>query len=131
MGVGAKGIMILGSIGMGLAVLLGAFGAHALKAKLSADMLSVYHTANQYHFYHALGLLLIGVLCIQWPQSVWLYRAAWCMGIGIFCFSGSLYLLSTTSQQWLGPVTPLGGLLLILSWIFLIIALIQLPHQSL
>lgn len=131
MGVGAKGIMILGSMGMGLAVLLGAFGAHALKAKLTADMLNVYHTANQYHFYHALGLLLIGVLSIQWPQSAWLYRAAWCMGIGIFCFSGSLYILSTTSQHWLGPVTPLGGLLLIISWIFLIIALIQLPHSSL
>ena len=50
---------------MGVAVLLGALGAHALKAKLSADMLSVYQTANQYHFYHALGLLLIGVLCLQ------------------------------------------------------------------
>ncbi|MGB8855993.1 MAG: DUF423 domain-containing protein, partial [Burkholderiales bacterium] len=104
-----KIFLLLGSVGALLAVLLGAFGAHALKSKLNADMLAVFQTGVQYHFYHALGLLAVGLLASHLPESAALRWSGWLMFAGIVIFSGSLYVLSTSGIRWLGAITPIGG----------------------
>ena len=106
----------LGAVAAMLAVVLGAFGAHALRARLTPEMLTVYHTATQYHFYHALGLLLVALLAAQFPAVGALRVAGWLMVIGIVLFSGSLYALSLTGVRWLGAITPLGGAAFIAAW---------------
>jgi uncharacterized membrane protein YgdD (TMEM256/DUF423 family) len=111
--------VLFGALNAAAAVALGAFGAHALKARLPADLLAVYHTGNQYHFYHALGLILVGLAAARWPDSTLLRSSGWVMLAGIVLFSGSLYLLSFTGQRWLGAVTPLGGLAFIAAWLLL------------
>ena len=108
-----------------LAVVLGAFGAHALKTRLGADLLGVYQTGVQYHFYHALGLLLVGIITHQFPPSLWIKTSGWLMFAGILLFSGSLYILSLTSLRWLGAVTPVGGLAFILAWLCLSIGILR------
>ncbi len=122
-----KVFLILGALNAFLAVGLGAFGAHGLKARLSADMLAVFQTAVQYHFYHALGLLVVGLLVSQWPTVGLLKIAGWVMFAGIVVFSGSLYVLSITGIRWLGAITPLGGTAFLVAWLLLIIAFIRLP----
>lgn len=118
----AKLFLLAASLLLALAVMLGAFGAHALKNRLPSDMLAVYQTAVQYHFYHALGLLLIGVLALQFPTSMWLRAAGGLMLAGVALFSGSLYVLSFTGARWLGAVTPLGGIAFIGAWLALAVA---------
>ncbi len=98
------------------AVGFGAFGAHALKAVLSADMLAVYKTAVDYHMWHALGLGMIAVFQQQSVDSVLLKWAGWLMFAGILLFAGSLYLLAISGIRWLGMITPIGGVLFLLSW---------------
>jgi len=98
-----------------LATVLGAFGAHALKAQLSPDKLAVYETAVRYHFLHALGLLVIGVL-LRSADTELLRWSAMLVLVGIILFSGSLYLLTFGAPRLLGVVTPLGGLALIAGW---------------
>jgi uncharacterized membrane protein YgdD (TMEM256/DUF423 family) len=115
----ARTFIALGSINAALAVILGAFGAHALKARISPEMLSVYHTASQYHFYHALGMLLIGALASQFRTSGALQLSGFLMLAGIVLFSGSLYILAVTGVTWLGAVTPLGGVAFIAAWVVL------------
>ena len=100
-----------------LAVLLGAFGAHGLKAKLAPDMMAVYQTAVQYHMWHALGLAVVGLALVNWPSLVLLRLAGWLMLAGMIVFSGSLYLLAVTNVKMLGTITPIGGLLLIAAWL--------------
>ncbi len=117
--------LLLGAINAMLAVILGAFGAHGLKDRLTEPMLAVYKTAVEYQFYHALGLLLIGLLALQWVESQWLSTSGWLMVAGIVLFSGSLYLLSFGGPRWLGPVTPLGGLGFILAWAALAVAVVK------
>lgn len=102
----------------GLSVIFGAFGSHGLKTKVTPDMLTVFETGVKYHFYHALGLIAIGSLGFHFPSSQ-LQFPAMMMSAGILIFSGTLYLLVLTGQKWLGAVTPIGGLLLILSWLLL------------
>jgi uncharacterized membrane protein YgdD (TMEM256/DUF423 family) len=119
----AKTFLLLGSVSALLAVLLGAFGAHALKNKLSADMLAIFQTGVQYHFYHALGLLAVGLVAKQIPESAALKYAGWLMFIGIVIFSGSLYLLSLTGTRWLGAITPIGGVAFIAAWTLLAFAI--------
>lgn len=102
-----------------LAVMLGAFGAHALKARLTPDMLAIYQTAVQYHFWHALALGLIGLLALHLPASVALRAAGWLMVTGLVVFSGSLYALALTGIRLLGAVTPFGGLAFIAGWLTL------------
>lgn len=111
--------VFLGALNAAVAVALGAFGAHALKARLPAELLAVYHTGNQYHFFHALGLMLVGLAANRWADSALLKGSGWLMLAGIVLFSGSLYLLSFTGQRWLGAVAPLGGLAFITAWILL------------
>jgi uncharacterized membrane protein YgdD (TMEM256/DUF423 family) len=79
----------------------------------------------QYHFYHALGLLVVGVIAHQVPPSVWIKSSGWLMFSGILLFSGSLYLLSLTSLRWFGAVTPIGGMAFILAWLALIIGIVR------
>lgn len=123
----AKIFLVLGSLNAMLAVLLGAFGAHALKSRLSADLLAVYHTGVQYHFYHALGLIAVGLIIMQMPPSTWFKFSGWLMFAGIVVFSGSLYLLSMTQIRWLGAITPLGGSAFIIAWLLLLVGIIKSP----
>ncbi len=113
-----------------LAVALGAFGAHALKNRLDDYALSVYQTAVQYHFYHSLALLGVGLFCLWQPQSVLLRTSGLSFGIGILVFSGSLYLLSFTGLRWLGAITPLGGLAFMAGWACLALAAWRLPTSG-
>jgi uncharacterized membrane protein YgdD (TMEM256/DUF423 family) len=122
MSAAARTFLLLGAVACLLAVALGAFGAHALRGKLTADMLAMYQTAVQYHFWHALGLVAIGLVAFHLPASVPLRWAGWLMLAGILLFSGSLYLLATTGLRWLGAVTPLGGVAFIAGWALLAFA---------
>lgn len=115
----------LGSINALIAVMLGAFGAHALKSRLSADMMDIFQTGVQYHFYHALGLLAVGIIAYHLPESIWLKWSGWLMLAGIVVFSGSLYVLSISGIKWLGAITPIGGTAFIAAWTLLTIAIFK------
>jgi uncharacterized membrane protein YgdD (TMEM256/DUF423 family) len=104
---------VLGAVG----VVLGAFGAHALKARLAAESLASWQTAVQYHLIHAVALLALALFEMQSGRSIQL--PAWLFSLGIALFSGSIYLLVLTQQRWLGPLTPLGGLSFIAGWLSL------------
>lgn len=106
-----------------LAVALGAFGAHALKSKLSADMLAVYETAVQYHFYHTLALLAVAVLMVNGVSGLKLSGILFLAGTIIF--SGSLYALALSGVKILGAITPIGGLCLLAGWACLAFAAIK------
>ena len=97
-------------------VVLGAFGAHGLKADLLAlDSISTWETASFYHLIHAVGALVIVLLHQRRPRRAFAW-AGWCMLTGIIFFSGSLYSLALGGPGWLGPVTPIGGTLFIVGW---------------
>lgn len=117
-----KFFLIAGAIAMALAVAFGAFGAHGLKNRLSQEMLTIFETGIQYHFYHAIGLLIVGLIAHYLPDSPMLEWAGWLMIFGILIFSGSLYILSISGIRWLGAITPIGGLCFIASWIFIALA---------
>ncbi len=121
----AKLFLLLGSANAALAVMLGAFGAHALKARLDVSLMKAYHTGVEYHFYHALGLILVGIIAVNLSANIWLKSAGWSMFVGIILFCGSLYLLSIFNLRWLGMVTPIGGLLFIGAWFSLCVAIIK------
>lgn len=112
----AKLFITLASLSGMLAVAFGAFGAHALKNRLDEYALGVYQTAVQYHFYHSLALLAVGVIALSQPQTALLKSSGWLFLLGILIFSGSLYLLSFSGLKWLGAITPLGGLAFIAGW---------------
>jgi uncharacterized membrane protein YgdD (TMEM256/DUF423 family) len=119
----AKHFILLGAIAGAAGVALGAFGAHALKARLSADMLAAWNTAVQYHFWHALALVAIGiVIAVGLPGSTALRWAGWLMVAGILLFSGSLYALALSGVRSLGAVTPFGGVAWIAAWVLLAVA---------
>lgn len=101
---------------MFLAVALGAFGAHALKARLSPEMSAVWQTAVQYHAWHALGLLGLGLLMLHWPERPGLGVAGWLLLAGVALFSGSLYALALTGVRGLGAITPIGGVAFLAGW---------------
>ena len=103
-----------------LAVALGAFGAHALKAKLTPDLLAVWKTGVEYHFYHALALVAVGLLARQLQPSGALTAAGVCFALGVLLFSGSLYALALSGVRVLGAVTPFGGLLFLVGWACLV-----------
>lgn len=118
----ARLFIALGAAFAAAAVVLGAFGAHALKARLGADMLAAYQTALQYHFWHALGIVALGIVCTLLPESAWLRAAGWLLVVGVVLFSGSLYALALSGERALGAITPLGGGAFILGWIAFAIA---------
>ncbi len=109
----------LGSLLGGLAVALGAFGAHGLRAHLSTDLLSTFETAVRYQMYHSLALIFVAFATTRWAASSLPFAAGWLFIAGILLFSGSLYLLVFTGQRWLGAITPFGGLAFIAGWICL------------
>jgi len=121
----AKSFLLLGSINALIGVILGAFGAHGLKLWMAPDLFTVYQTAVQYQFYHALGLLGVGLLAHEFPTQTLIRWAGWFMFAGIVIFSGSLYALSLTSIRWLGAITPIGGAAFIVSWILLIVSIVR------
>ena len=116
----ARLALIAGSLFMALAVALGAFGAHALKARLAPEMLAIWHTGVTYHAWHALALILLGLLMLHASDSAALRYAAWLFVAGIVLFGGSLYLLALGAPRWLGAVTPVGGLCFIAGWAVLV-----------
>ena len=98
-----------------LAVAAGAFGAHALRDRLTPDLLAAFETGARYQMYHALALLAASGASARWP-SRHVAVAGWLFAAGILIFSGSLYVLALTGERWLGAVTPLGGLCLLAGW---------------
>lgn len=114
-----KALLVLGAINGALAVTLGAFGAHGLKQRVEASLLETWGTASEYHFYHALALLLVGLLARQFPDAGGIVTAGWVLFAGMTVFSGSLYMLVLTGQRWLGAITPIGGIALIVGWLLL------------
>ena len=115
----SKIFLLLGAINAFLCVALGAFGAHGLKQKLSVDMLATYQTGVQYHFYHALGLIMVGLILLHCQKSRFVTLSGWLMSAGIILFSFSLYTLSLTELRWLGVITPFGGVAFLSAWITL------------
>ena len=119
--------IIAGAINAAIAVMFGAFGAHALKEKLSEKYLAIWETAVQYQMFHALGLILIGILMsssILGPLTQ-LNWAGYLLLAGIIIFSGSLYILSLSGIGILGAITPIGGVAFIAGWIMLILAALK------
>jgi uncharacterized membrane protein YgdD (TMEM256/DUF423 family) len=111
----ARTFWILGSVSGLLGVAAGAFGAHALRERLSADLLAVFETGARYQMYHALALLAVALAAARWPGGGWAL-SGWLFAAGTLVFSGSLYLLALTGARWLGAVTPLGGLCFLGGW---------------
>lgn len=118
-----KTFLILGALNVFFCIALGAFGAHGLKKMLSADMLTVYQTGIQYHFYHAIGIIIIGLLLLHFPKSRLIPISGWLMLVGIVLFSLSLYVLSLTGIRGLGMITPFGGVSFLSAWALLIYAI--------
>ena len=113
-----KSWIILGAFLAALAVIFGAFGAHGLKNKVSPDDLIIFETGVKYHMYHALGLILIGILGFYYNSDI-IQIPAVLISIGLLIFSGSLYILVLSGLRWLGAITPIGGVLLIAGWLML------------
>jgi len=125
-----KVFLIIGAVLAGLAVALGAFGAHGLKKIADAETVAIYQTGVQYQMYHAFALLLLGVLMSRGDHSLYHFAGYFFAG-GIILFSGSLYLISSLKAMnkavpaMVGILTPIGGLLFILGWLMLLIAIIK------
>ena len=116
---------VLASLAGGLAVVLGAFGAHTLKHRLQPPMLAAFNTAVHYQMLHATVVLVIMLLARTSDSPGFLLGAAGSMLAGILLFSGSLYVLVLWGWRWLGPITPLGGALLITGWGLLLVAMVR------
>ncbi|SJM91490.1 conserved membrane hypothetical protein [Crenothrix polyspora] len=123
-----SGFLFLGAICAFIGVGMGAFGAHALKKILSPEMMAVYQTAVTYQMWHALGLIAIAQLRVQASDSGLLTFAGVLMFLGILLFSGSLYGLALLNLNWLGMITPVGGVCFLTAW--LLIALFTIKKQS-
>lgn len=108
----------LGSLSAFVAVGAGAFGAHALKARLSPELLATFEVGVRYQMYHALALLAVAWAATRWPGT-YVNASGWLFVAGIVVFSGSLYALSLTGVRWLGAITPLGGAAFLAGWLCL------------
>jgi uncharacterized membrane protein YgdD (TMEM256/DUF423 family) len=113
-----RAFALAGSLSALVAVAAGAFGAHALRARLSPEMLAVFETGARYHMYHALALLVVAWAATRWPGPA-VRLAGWLFLAGTLLFSGSLYLLALTGARALGAVTPLGGICFLGGWVAL------------
>lgn len=112
-----------------LAVALGAFGAHGLKSRVTPDLLVIFETGARYHMYHALALLAVGWVGTQAPS--WMTSTAgWCFLLGVVLFSGSLYAMTFTGARWLGAITPLGGVAMLIGWTLLAAAALRMRSTS-
>ena len=113
--------MLIGALAGFVGVALGAFGAHALRTRLSPDMLTVFETGVRYQMYHALAVIATGLIVAR--MGGWLIvTAGWLFTAGIVLFSGSLYLLAFTGITMLGAITPIGGVAFLLGWACLALA---------
>jgi uncharacterized membrane protein YgdD (TMEM256/DUF423 family) len=121
-----KNFIIMGAVLAALAVAAGAFGAHALAARLTPERLNTWETAARYHMYHALALLLVGALAARWPAPL-LAAAGWLFVAGIVLFGGTVYALALGAPRWLGAITPVGGLAFIIGWIVVAVAIARSP----
>lgn len=115
----ARTALTLAALLLAMAVALGAFGAHALRSRTSPELQAVWQTAVQYHAWHALGLLGIGIYLLQRPAATLAGWSAWLFVAGIILFSGSLYALVLSGTRALGAVTPFGGAAFIAGWLVL------------
>jgi uncharacterized membrane protein YgdD (TMEM256/DUF423 family) len=113
--------LVVGAVNAFLSVAAGAFGAHALKARLPQDLQVIFETGARYHMYHALALVAVGLLGAVRPSSL-LSGAGWAMLAGIVLFSGSLYALALSGVRVLGAITPLGGLGFLAGWVLFALA---------
>lgn len=121
-----RAFLLLGAVNAFLAVALGAFGAHALRARLPADLLAIYQTGVQYHLIHALGLILIALFADRLAGAGALVAASgWLLAAGIVLFSGSLYALAMSGVRVLGAITPLGGVCFLAGWALLAAAALR------
>jgi len=117
----ARVAVILAGAFLFAGVAAGAFGAHALRARIAPDLLAVFETGVRYHLVHALGLLAVGLLALHWPDAArGLALCAWLMAAGIVLFSGSLYVLALSGWRAFGIVTPFGGAAWLASWALLV-----------
>ncbi|MBL4702316.1 MAG: DUF423 domain-containing protein [Phycisphaeraceae bacterium] len=116
----ARKLLILAALFGMLGVILGAFGAHGLKNSISESMMANYQTGVQYHLIHTLALLGTALASARLRKNT-LVLAGWFFAGGIVIFSGSLYLMAITDMRWLGAVTPIGGVCLIIGWLLLLI----------
>lgn len=108
----------LGCVSGFLAVGFGAFGAHALKARLSPELLATFEVGVRYQMYHALALLAVGWAATRWPGTA-ANASGWLFVAGTVIFSGSLYAISLTGLRWLGAITPIGGAAFLAGWLCL------------
>ncbi|MDF2446729.1 MAG: hypothetical protein K0S46_1965 [Moraxellaceae bacterium] len=120
--------VFLGSLNLMLVVLLGAFGAHGLKTRVTAEQLAWWHTGVQYHAWHALGLVGLGLLLLNQPGLAGVKPAGWLLQAGILVFSGSLYAMTLGAPRWFGAITPIGGLAFIAGWAVLAWATLKIGH---
>ena len=111
---------VFASLGGGLAVLMGAFGAHGLRGKIEDNLLETFQTAVEYQMYHCLALLVVVVFMLETGRRLSLEVAAFSFMLGVILFSGSLYALVFTNLKWFGPITPIGGLSLMFGWLALV-----------
>lgn len=111
----------LGALSALVSVAAGAFGAHALRARLTPEHLAVFETGARYQMYHALGLVAVAWAVTRWPGTlpVW---AGWLFVAGTVLFSGSLYILALTGIRWWGAITPLGGVAFLAGWLCLVLS---------
>lgn len=119
----AKIALIVGIGAAFCAVGLGAFGAHGLKTRVSADMLAIWHTGVTYQFFHALALILLGIWIKQ--SGVEATAALWFFSLGILLFSGSLYMLVLSDIKVLGAITPIGGVFFLVGWVTWLLAVVR------
>lgn len=117
----SRTLWTIGCLSALVAVAAGAFGAHALRARVAPDLLAVYETGARYHMYHSLAILAAAWAAERWGRPA-ARRAGWLFLAGIVLFAGSLYLLALTGTRWLGAVTPLGGVCFLAGWASLAVA---------
>ncbi|MFQ5605425.1 MAG: DUF423 domain-containing protein [bacterium] len=113
-----------GAVSACIAVAAGAFGAHALKSRLSSEMFNIFEVGARYQMYHALALLAVAWACSKWPGSL-TNLSGWLFIAGTLVFSGSLYFLSLSGVRWLGAITPLGGAAFLAGWACLALAVLR------
>ncbi|MCB1867225.1 MAG: DUF423 domain-containing protein [Gammaproteobacteria bacterium] len=114
--------LLIGALNGFFAIALGAFGAHALRARIDATLYTVFQTGVEYHSIHALALLALGILALHHPSRPLIW-GGWLMSAGILLFCGSLYLMSLSGIRSLGIITPIGGFAFLLGWLSLAVAI--------
>jgi len=130
-----KKFLLIAALLGAIAVLLGAFGAHGLKALLAPTQLTTFETGVRYQFYHTFAIFLVGILLgqVKYQNSRLLNGAGYAFFLGILLFSGSLYLLASRALlgidhwTWLGPITPIGGLCFVVGWLLVTVAVWKTP----